>query len=374
MRLGYFPIMAGRMAGGPETYEVSLLPELARVAPNNEYHAYCLSDAAVEAFGKLPDNVQLHRLAPSNRLISIPLTLPMRLKLDAIELLHVTFTPPPLSPPPYVFTMHDVSMFDTPEYYPSTVRYRLTRLIERGLRQCAVVLCVSEHCKTTVAERFGIGEDRLFVAHHGVSPIYHRIDRTQAIAHVRDRFGIDSPFLLYVGKYEKRKNLPLLIAAYDQFRRQVDDPPLLVLAGKRAWLADEISAEIARRQLETHVVELDYVATNDLPYLHNAAEMLVFPSLWEGFGLPIIEAMACGLPVVTSNVTCLPEVAGDAAMMVDPGNAEKVAAAIYEVHTDDSLRTTLIRKGLERASQFTWRKCAESSLEAYSAANSLRDR
>lgn len=365
MRLGFFPVMAGRRAGGPESYEVSLFPELARAVPEDEHHLYCLSQAAANAFGELPRHVKVRVLKPDVRWLSIPFSLPLAMNRDGIELLHVTFTPPPYSPARYVFTVHDVSMFERPEFYPTSIRFRLTRLIRRGLEKAVMVLCVSEHCKASVAERFGIREDRLAVAHHGVSPRFRRMNREDAVHHVRNRFGLDPPFLLHVGKYEKRKNLMRLLEAYDGFRHETGQTPRLVLAGKRDWLASEIADEIGRRNLGESIVELGYVASADLPYLHNAAEMLVFPSLWEGFGLPVIEAMACGLPVIASTVTCLPEIAGDAALYVDPYCVDDLAHAMCNLHRDEALRQLLVSKGLRRAEQFTWRKCAEATADAY---------
>jgi glycosyltransferase involved in cell wall biosynthesis len=358
----------GRRAGGPETYEASLLPELVDLAPESSFTIYCLSaQAAAAAPGGRP-HVRTRVLRPRSRWLSIPLSLPWRSWRDGIDLLHATFIPPPVSPVPYVFTMHDVSMFEHPEFYPSAIRFRLTRLIERGLRRARVVLCISEHCRRSVLERFDLDPERLLVAHHGVSPRFQPVADAAERAAVLKRLGVEPPYLLHVGKYEPRKNLPRLLDAFARVASGSGAGVSLVLAGKPVWRDPSVAHAIARLGLAKRVVELGHVADEDLPALYTEALAFVFPTLWEGFGLPILEAMACGAPVVASSTTSLPEVAGDAALLVDPESVEALAAALERILDEPALRDALRQRGAARAAAFSWRRSAEATLAAYRTA------
>jgi glycosyltransferase involved in cell wall biosynthesis len=355
----------GRRSGGPETYEASLLPELVDLAPESTFTIYCLSARAAAAAPAGRPHVRTRVLHPRSRWLSLPFSLPWHAWRDGIDLLHATFVPPPISPVPYVFTLHDVSMFEHPEFYPSAIRFRLTRLIERGLRQARVVLCISEHCRRSVLERFDLDPERLLVAHHGVSPRFQPVADAARRASVLKRLGVEPPYLLHVGKYEPRKNLPRLLDAFARVASGRGAGVRLVLAGQPVWQDQSVAAAIARHGLAGRVVELGYVADEDLPALYTEALAFVFPSLWEGFGLPILEAMACGAPVVTSSTTCLPEVAGDAALLVDPESVGDLAAALTRILDEPSLREELRLRGARRAAGFSWRRSAETTLAAY---------
>jgi glycosyltransferase involved in cell wall biosynthesis len=181
---------------------------------------------------------------------------------------------------------------------------------------------------------------------------------------VLSRYGITRPYLLYLGGINARKNITQLFTAYARIRERHPDL-LLVVGGKRQWRTGEIDAAFRRLDLASHVHFTGYVADGDLPALYSAAELFVFPSLYEGFGLPPLEAMACGTPVVTSNVSSLPEAVGDAALTVDPYDVGELVLAIDRLLTDEMLRADLRRRGLERASRFTWARTARETLAIY---------
>jgi len=368
MRVGVFPETLGRQAGGPESYERELLRQLFRAAPDVDFRAYLLSDAARDALGALPANAQARVLRPRSRWLSVPVSLPWAAARDRVDLLHATFVPPPALSRPLVFTMHDVSMFEHPEFYPPAIRLRLVALLRRGLASARVVLCVSEHTRRTVAERFGLPETRLAVAHHGVDARFRPQEPEAARACVAEGLGVESPYLLHVGKYEERKNLPRLIAAFARFREKTGDDTRLVLAGKPSWVAKSVTRAIARHGVGEFVVELGHVPEETLPALYSGARAFVFPSLWEGFGMPVLEAMASGTPVLTSDRTSLPEVAGDAAVLVDPESHDALVDALVRICSDDDLRGRLRARGLERAATFTWEGCARQTLRAYEQA------
>ncbi len=363
MRIGLFVLMAGREAGGPETYEVELIRALARIDTTNEYIVYCTGDEAPAAIGVHQDNVAYRVLGPSPRWLSVPFTLPAMLVKDRIDVLHSTFTPPPFSPVRQLLTMHCVSSFVHPEYYSRPVAWRLNSLLRLGMRQAGCVLCVSQTTLSDVHNLFKVPLDRLAVAYNGVGAGFRPVPPERARVLARERLGIDYPYLLFLGKLEPRKNVIRLIEAYAKFRRDTGSDARLLLAGHRTAVTPEIQGCIERLNLQGYVVQPGYVSSADLPLLYSAAQMFLFPSLWEGFGIPLIEAMACGAPVLTSNVSCLPEIAGDAAVIVDPWKVDSIADGIARIHSSDT--TGMVRRGFERARQFTWEGSARSTLAAY---------
>ncbi|MDX1655580.1 MAG: glycosyltransferase family 1 protein [Candidatus Competibacteraceae bacterium] len=370
LKIGLFPVMIGRRGGGPETYERQLIQTLARIAPQHDYRVYCLSRAAAAALEPLPVRVARPVLGPGPRTLSMMVSLPLALARDRPDLLHVTFTPPPVSPRAYVFTLHDISMFVHPEFYPVRIRLRLNALIRLGLRQARLILCISEHGRQMARERFGIAEERLAVAYHGVDACYRPVPQSEARQRLRRHYGLEGSYLLYLGKYERRKNIFRLLEAFRLFRER-NDGVKLVMAGKRDWNAAAVDRLIAQLELDGQVLEPGYIPLEHLPALYSAAHCFVFPSLWEGFGLPVIEAMACGTPVITSRGSCLEEIAGGAARLVDPHRVEDIAQALEELYRNPALGGELRRRGLIRAAQFSWEACARQTLAAYRQALAL---
>jgi glycosyltransferase involved in cell wall biosynthesis len=365
MRIGVFVLMAGREAGGPETYEVELLRAIARIDRVNEYVVYCTTPAAVDAVGVTQENVRYHVLRPGPRAVGVAVGLPLRLVKDGIDFFHATFTPPPVFTRPLVFTMHCLSNFAHPEFYPRLIAWRLNALMRIALKRAACVLCVSQHVRDAVHEQFGVAADRLAVSYNGVGAHFVPTPPDAARRLVRERFGIDFPYVLFVGKLQARKNVVRLIHAYAAYRRETGSDAKLLLAGKRTATSEGIDEAISELGLREQVVEAGYFRPADLPVLYSAARLFVLPSLWEGFGIPIVEAMACGTPVVTSTVTSLPEVAGAAAVLVDPYRVDDIAEGMARVDRPGELRDQLVARGLHRAAAFSWANCARSTIEGY---------
>jgi len=358
-------VMAGRQAGGPETYEHNLVRAIAEADQETDYHVYCLSEQARQSFALRQDNIHFHVLRPAARWISIPVTLPLTLMRDRPDLLHATFTPPPLAPVDYVFTHHCFSTFAHPEFYDPAVLWRLNKLIVRGLEHARHILCVSENVRDLTAEKFGIPLEKMSVVYNGISPVFRPVPPAEARAALAQRHGIDGPYLLYAGNLQARKNIIRLLEAYALFRREVTDAPQLVLVGRRTRRSEGIDEALDRLRLRDHVRELGHLPNEDLPLIYSGAEQFVFPSLWEGFGIPVVEAMACGTPVVTSNLSSLPEVCGGAAVLVDPYSVEDIAAGMHRLFTDAGLQQDLHTRGLARAAQFTWERTARETLAVY---------
>ena len=256
-----------------------------------------------------------------------------------------------------ILTVHDLSPLILPEYYNLKARVwhwfiNIPKLIHRANK----IIAVSEYTKQTLIDRLNVEANKIVVARLGVDHDNYRpslsIDR---LREVRNRYSLPGDFVLYLGTIEPRKNIARLIEAFERMQ----GPISLVIAGRLGWKYNAILDQIERSPKRRFIHLLGYVPESDKPYLMKLARVFAWPSLYEGFGLPVLEAMAVGTPVVTSNVSSLPEVAGDAALLVDPYNSGDIAKALSLLHSDENLRTHYSTKGLARSQEFTWEKCAE---------------
>lgn len=365
MRVGIFLVMIGRAAAGPETYELRLVRALAAIDHETEYHLFCLDAAAVEALGINQPNFVIHVLWPANRWLSVSLSLPRAIRRCGVELLHATFTPPPFSPVDYLFTMHGAVTFTHPQFYSPIVLARLNTLVRRGIQKSRLIICVSEFVKQELTERFDVPGERLVTVYHGVGEEFRPLPAALAQRLVAQNHQLERPYFLYVGKLHANKNIVRLIEAFHAFITDTAADHLLVLAGRLVWGSDGIMETIARLRLHERVRFIGHRTHAELPALYNAATALVFPTLWEGFGLPIVEAMACGTPVIASDIACVPEVTGGAAMLVDPHSTTALAQAMTEIYNDSALRDGLITRGIARARRFDWHHTATATRDAY---------
>ncbi|RME35317.1 MAG: glycosyltransferase family 1 protein [Thermoflexia bacterium] len=285
---------------------------------------------------------------------------------QGVDLFHATeHLLPRLSSVRTVFTLHDLIFLFYPETHKPLNRWFLTLMMPRFLRAADAVIAVSECTKRDAVRAYGIPEEKITVIYEGVSPRF-RPASPEAIQAVRAKYRLPERFILYVGTIEPRKNLTALLEAYAALQsRNTQHAARLVIVGKKGWLYGGFFRRLRELGLEERVHFTGYVPDGDLPAIYSAADLFVFPSLYEGFGLPVLEAMACGVPVVCSNTSSLPEVAGDAALLADPTDIRALVAAMERALTDEALRASLRARGLERARQFTWEEAAKRTVEVY---------
>ena len=263
----------------------------------------------------------------------------------------------PLSVAKQVVTIHDLSVIDRPEGFNPSFRAFYRFLLPRLARRVRAVITVSAFTRERLIEWAKILPSRVYVIPNGVDRRFSP-QQIDSIEKLRNALQIPSPYyILSLGSIEPRKNLPRLFAAWERIRREVPDEVWLVVAGGKG--KSSVFKDVGIQRLPPRVHLTGRVADELLPTLYSGALAFVYPSLYEGFGLPPLEAMACGTPVLTSNVTSLPEVVGDAGLLVDPYNVEAIAHGIRRLVEDSALREELKRKGLERAKQFTWERTAE---------------
>lgn len=291
--------------------------------------------------------------------------LPRRLARLRPDLLHSTaFVAPVVSPCPVVVSIHDTTYLTQPHSRLWGVYTRLFTAL--ATRRAAAILTLSESSKRDIVRHYHVPADRVAVVPLGVHPRFYPMNRPEAHVTLQARYGLSAPFILFVGALEVRKNIPVLLRAFAELKRTaVGQPYCLVIVGKPGGAWAEIQRTVDELALRRDVVFLGHVPTDDLPLFYSGAEVFAFPSLYEGFGIPVIEAMACATPVVTSNVSSLPEVGGEAALYVDPNDAAALAVALARVVGDPALRQALVEKGLARAPLFTWERVAEATGQVY---------
>ena len=262
-----------------------------------------------------------------------------------------------------VLTIHDLCFLVYEKYAIKSARLHYGRRIKSYAQGADVIITVSENSKRDIINHLGIPPETIFVIPEGKDEKFKPQSDPETISEIKNKYGLSRAFILHVGTLEPRKNLVGLIQAYHRSRARKEYQ--LVMAGRKGWMYKDIFKTVEKLGLTREVIFTGYVPEDDLPALYNASSLFVFPSLYEGFGLPPLEAMACGTPVVTSKVSSLPEVTGDAALLVDPFNIEEIKDSIDLVLSDQKLASSLRKKGLERATLLTWEKTAEKTIEVY---------
>ena len=309
-----------------------------------------------------------------NKTLWMQLHLPRELKQLQPDLCHFTNHVAPLwIACPSILTIHDMTLWLYPAYHPWRRLATMRPVIPYAARRAAAIITVSHSAKADIVRILGLSPDKVHVIYEAAGPEFRPLvedsERNSPtgpeLDTVRRAYKLPSRFLLHVGTLEPRKNMVRLLQAFSDLRRTRAVPHDLVLVGQRGWKWEQIFAAVENLDLAGAIHFLDYVPGIRLPALYNLADALVYPSLYEGFGLPVIEAMASGLPVVTSPRGALPEVAGEAAQMVDPTDVESIAEGIRQVLTDRSLHASLRARGLTQAARFSWSKTAEQTRQLY---------
>lgn len=266
-----------------------------------------------------------------------------------------------------VVTICDMSCKIFPEYHPihRTLRFKL---FENRMRNVDRIITISENSRQEIINLLKVPEDRVAVTYLGASNEYKPLTITvEQILQLKALYNIPDQYVLYVGTVEPRKNLNRLIEAFHIFKQESHHPEVkLVIVGGKGWLYDKIFSRIKELKMEKDIIFTGYVQDEYLPFLYNLALAFIYPSIYEGFGLPPLEAMSCGTPVISANTSSIPEVVGDAGLLIDPYNINEIAGALLQVIQSNSLRSEMSRKGLEQAGKFSWEKCASETLKIYS--------
>ncbi|MBI3694244.1 MAG: glycosyltransferase family 4 protein [Acidobacteria bacterium] len=354
----------GQKLTGNEVYIRSLLQSFAKLDSSAEFLAY-VSEPDVN--GWVPARFQ-KRHVTGNRYWRLGYHLAGCLRRDRPDLVHVQYNAPFLCPVPIVVTVHDISFIEHPEYFPGSRAWQLRLSTRITLQRAAKILTISEFSRQRIARCFHIDPDEIVVTPLAAQDHFRPLDRAKAACHVRERLGIEGPYVLTVGDIQPRKNQVGLVRAFRELVQATPHlPHRLVLAGKETWFSPHVREEVRRAGLDGRTVFTGFVPEEDLAALYNAADLFVFPSFYEGFGLPVIEAMACGRPVICSHSGSLPEVVDRAAILVDPHCTAELVQAMRDVLLDKELQVRLGRQSLQRAGAFSWRETARKTLDVYYA-------
>jgi len=364
---------AYEQGGGIGRYVRELVTALARLDHDTEYRLF-VSGAKKGALPAAPGKNFSWRPTPFSpkwfarvwHRARVPLS--VEAFTGRVDLFHATdfVLPPTLPGTRTLLTVHDLSFVRVPETASPSLKAYLDQVVPRSVMRADHVLADSQATKDDLIALYGVSESKITVLLSGVDSRFERVDDANVLQALRVKYRLgDRPYIFSVGTVQPRKNYPRLIRALAALRAEGRDIGL-VIAGGRGWLDDPIYSAIRGNGLAQYVQLIGFADDEDLPALYSGAAAFAFPSLYEGFGLPILESMACGTPVVTSNVSSLPEVAGNDALMVDPTDVEALTDALRRLLDDETLRERLISGGLARVREFTWDRAAQDLKNIYS--------
>ncbi len=341
---------------GTETYSLYLIRALLALGERHQYRLYVRARPPSGLFAGADVRVMpFPRLWTHGRLSLEMATRPPDVLFVPAHVL------PLVHPRASAVTIHDLGYLHEPALHPPMQRLYLDLSTRWSAHRARRLVADSQATKADLVARYNVPADKITVAYPGVADELRPVTDRVRIEQVTRRYGIEQPYVLYLGTLQPRKNLYRLVEAYARLGR---DAPRLVLAGKPGWQADRLVAQVRRLGLERRVILPGYVRAEDKPALLSGAVAFAFPSLYEGFGLPVIEAQACGCPVICSNVSSLPEIAAGSAMLVDPRDVAGLRDALGRLLDSPVLRRELVQRGQANASRFSWQACAERVLEA----------
>ena len=366
MRIGIEVRWIALSKTGFGNYTLNLIRELSRIDEKNQYYLYFNKEFQDDL---TPQKKNFHKIiikmySGIYKHLCIPLDIVFNKR--NLDLFHFAYNSPSIwFPCKFVLTIHDASFKYIPEMLSKKDLFSISTKLYISARKAEKVITDSENSKRDIVKFFKVLEEKIAVIYLGVDESFQIISNREILNDIRRKYNLPEKYLLYVGSYLPHKNLDTLIKAFCDLKRNTNTRHSLVLCGKKGRNFLNISKLIRELQLDDCVFCIGYVPADELPILYNMSDLFIFPSLYEGFGLPILEAMACGVPVIASNSSCLPEIAGEAALLFNPRDKNELAKAIYNLLTDAKAYNYFVEKGLKRAKQFTWRKMAEGILKIY---------
>jgi glycosyltransferase involved in cell wall biosynthesis len=351
---------------GIGTYVRNLLRHLSRIDSKTEYVLFCraadcgTAEELGENFRAVPERARTYSLKEQLRI-------PMDLRREGIDLFHAPhYVLPPLTPCKSVVTIHDCIHLRFPQYLPNRLAYAYARSsLWFATHRSNRVLTVSEASKRDILRYFRVPERKIDVIYNAIDERFGEPPTPEEIERVRDRYQLNAPYVLYAGNIKPHKNLERLIEAFHTLRRGDLEHVKMLIIGDEISKYATLRRAVHRYKLHKHVRFFGFVPDKTLAVLYRLARAFVFPSLYEGFGLPPLEAMASGTPVITSNLSSLPEVVGDAALLIDPYDADAIADAMRRVLLDSDLREDLRQRGLRRVAEFSWERSVRRVREIY---------
>lgn len=367
MRICIDAHVLGDKSGGNETYYRNIIDNIHKfMKQDDEIILLMSSKKEAERINKKNiRNIKTVFFKSKNPIIRYLYEIPKLVRKYKADVLHTQYYAPLIKNCKLVVTIHDISYEHFPEYFKKLELIRNRVWIWYSSKISDIILTVSEYSKKDISEIYKINKDKIVVTHLATSEIYKQVDE-KLVEETKEKFGIKGNYLLTVGNLQPRKNMVRLINSYTEIKSNNPEFNLkLVIVGKKAWKFDGIFKTVNSANLNDEVILTDYVSDYELVNLYNGAEIFIYPSIFEGFGLPVIEAMACGTPVITSNLSSLPEVAGDAAALINPFDNNDIINTLEKVYFDEGYKNILIKKGLKRFKEFSWNKTSSKVIDVY---------
>jgi glycosyltransferase involved in cell wall biosynthesis len=363
LRIGIDVHSIGSRKGGNETYYRELVRGLVKARSQHRFFLYHCGSYVKH---NLPSDERFaqRRLYPEQRMLRIPFTIPWRSRVDELDLFHAQFIVPPFLNCRTVTTIPDIAYEHYPDLFPVHQRTVLRMLVPESARRADHIITVSEHSKMDLVNTYGISREKITVTYEGAGEEFVPWKKEEAKDKLARKYGIVGDFILYVGRLQARKNLVRLVNAYAKIRA-AGFPHKLVLAGPQDGCSLPVKSRISELKLDCDVLLPGYVAQDDLPAFYSAADIFVYPSVYEGFGLPLVEAMACGTAVIASRSSSLAEVAGDAALLVDALDEQSILDSLRRLLLETDVRLRLGRAGLKRCRDFSFEIAARQTIEVY---------
>lgn len=360
---GCLSVVDERLKVGVYQLGYNLLNNLSKLDRVNKYLLYSFLSISQDVLSRLVENMKNKVLRPRRFWLTARVSLEFLLRRPDI-FLGLGQALPFFHPVKSIIFVYDLAF----EYYPDCYLdsfERLSRQTKFAVSHAEKIIAVSNSTKNDLRKFYKVDERKIKVIYPGVDSMFIPQPK-KMIERIKAKYNLKKPYFLFVGSLKPIKNIPRIIEAFYQFSKQMGDSYQLILVGSDFWLDKKISKKIKKLKLVRKIKNLGYLPQEDLPAIYSGAIAFISPSLYEGFGLPILEAMACGTPVITSNISSMPEVVGDAALLVEPKNTDEITKSLIEIVKRKNLRNALKKKGLDRVKNFSWRKFAAETLNLIS--------
>ena len=371
MKIGFDISAQSLPRSGVGHYQVSLLNALLKIDKENFYNLYAFNFRNREKFANIKftsKNYKINTIPIPQRLITAWWLMSDFPSLESVvgdcDIYHVSeVCIQPVKKAKKVAFIHDLTTILHPDYHVKSNVFLHNRRFE-NIHKVDAILTNSEYTKKDIIEYLHVKPDKIFVTYLGADKRFCPKNIFE-IKTILEDYSLNKPYILYVGTLEPRKNIQTLLQTFNQLKRKYQIPHQLILIGQLGWLYEDIFEQIESSEFKSDIRHLGYVPDEDLPVLMNGAQVFVYPSFYEGFGLPILEAMQCGTPVITSDTSSMPEVGGLACLYATPEDIDDLTEKIYTVISDKNLQKEMSEKGIERAKNFNWDKCARDTLRVY---------
>jgi glycosyltransferase involved in cell wall biosynthesis len=368
MRIGFDATALPAEPVGAGRYIIRLVRSLAAIVAENELFVFVQDSRRALIDAPALEKVQwieTPEISPARRLVWEQTTLPRLARRSGLDLLHSPHYTRPLSLPcASVVTFHDMTFFLYPQLHTRSKRLFFPWMMRMSARLADAIIADSESTRRDALKILSIPEEKIFTVPLGIGEEFHRITDMHLLEDCRRRYNLPQTFFLYVGLVEPRKNLPLLLNAYARLAQQ-EEPPMLVVVGRFGWMVEDVLRQVEALQLQDRVLFTGYIPDQDLPLVYNLAQTLLYPSRYEGFGFPPLEAMACGTPVITTAVSAMRDQVGDAGLLIPPQDEQALFEAMRRLSRDPSLRQALAVQGQKQAEKYTWNQTALKTLRVY---------